>query len=241
MLQLHSVSILDQAAIDELRSAIVCWYHCESGAPAIHPSSPMSELGGDYAKHLQTFLDVCSFEAFGKRSFTNPLLGLGPYNKWDHGYPETYFTEDQKAKQIIEFELTPDHLTLAKALSQDDRTTPDRPRFEPKRVFNGYTDAPEGAYALLTGAEDGYSLPKHKYKHYEKLHYEMAATIQILLREAIVEPGVYHRFLWGKPQRFDDTHRWERMKEIAERVGDPISRSEFAADFYKLTDDMEIF
>lgn len=228
-MRLNTVTVLDQAAIDEIRKAVVCWFHCEAGAPAIHPASPMSELGEDYAEHLEAFIYASDLPKEGKYSFPNPLIGLQPYTRHDHGIPSFYFDGGDKLKEVIEIEITKEHYILIGHLSLDDRTTPDRPRFEPKRVYNGHRDAARGAYEAINGEpEDGrIELTDAEWKRYERLHDETAAVLQVILRESVVEPGIYNDNLFFGFKKIAAIDDYEAGKELCRSKGLPYSRKHY--------------
>ncbi len=228
MLQLNKIIVLDQVAIDEIRSATVCWYHCEAGAPAIHPKSPMAELGDDYLDALEVFVLASSYESFGPKRFANPLLGLGPYSRYDPGIPENYFDGDD-LKAEIEFDFTFEHLKLLAHLTIDDYGEPPRkPRFDPKRVFSDHRDAALGAYCVIHGKDDvGGRLSRAQRDKFQRLHFETAPALQILLREAAVEPGVYVKSLFTGLEKAMDITDYENCKKFSQEQGWPFSRAKY--------------
>lgn len=229
MFQLNKIVVLDQAAIDEIRAATVCWYNCEEGAPAIHPKSPMAELGNDYADALEVFILASSFGEFGVRKFENPLLGAAPYTRYHHGIPESYF-DGNEVKKEIEIDFTFEHLKLLAHLSIDEHGEPPRkPRFEPKRVYTDHRDAAVGAYCVINGQDDvdDEDLPRGERAKYHRLHLETAPALQILLREATVEPGVYVKNMFSGLKKAMEIADYEKCKDFCQKIGRPFSRAEY--------------
>lgn len=229
MFQLNKIVVLDQAAIDEIRSATVCWFKCEEGAPAIHQNSPMSELGDDYADALEVFILASNFDDFGVRKFENPLIGATPYSRYHHGIPECYFDGDEVKKEI-EIDFTFEHLKLLANLSIDEHGEPPRkPRFEPKRVYNDHRNAAAGAYCVIN--EQDYveyeNISDEDWNKYRRLHLETAPALQILLREANVEPGVYVNNLFSGLKKAMEITDYEKCKAFYQKTGRPFSRSTY--------------
>ncbi|MCZ7861532.1 hypothetical protein O9X98_08980 [Agrobacterium salinitolerans] len=233
MFGLYNIIILDQAAIDQIRQAVVCWYHCEEGAPAIHPSSPMSEFKEDsYIDTLVAFIKASGIDT-GPRRFRNPLIGMGPYDRRSHGIPPIYFDGD-KLREEIEVDITPDHLKLLAHMTACDWQPSDRPSFDPKRVFNDHRDAAIGAYAALTGddegdEEDGIVLSEEDERRYARLHQEMAAVLQVHVREADVEPGIYMNSLFGGFRKVGDADGYTKLRDLFVKRDWFLSRKEYAS------------
>lgn len=227
-MKLNTFTILDQPAIDEIRRATVAWYDCEAGAPAIHPRSPMIELLEDgYADHLDAFMRACSIET-GRRSFPNPMIGMPPYSRYDHGIPPGYFVGD-RLKETIEIDVTERHLVLLANLSIDLESQPERPRFNPKRVFNDYRDPVMGAYVAINGRPEnsGFSLSEEQHAEYAALYEETAAALQVLLREATVEPGIYLSNLVTGFRKVRGSRDYDRFRELSAEFGQRASRAEY--------------
>lgn len=228
MLNICDYYVLDQGAIDELRKAIVCWYHCESGAPAIHPSSPMKEVSAEeYAGLLSVFIQAGTMKP-GHYRFANPLIGVGPYDRYSHGIPKLYFAGNQ-LKDEIEIDITEDHLKLLTMLSPDYRYSAGYPRFEPKRVYNGDTNAAMGAYAALRGEFEGNDEDEYPpdLGKYWGLHYEMAAVLQVFVREADVIPGVYSCHLLNGFSKLMNIGGFEAFRSLKTDMNTDGSRRQF--------------
>lgn len=236
MFELNKITILDQTAIDEIRNAVVAWYYCEEGAAAIHPKSPMTELLDDgYMDAIITFYKASIGQlekVIGKHSFKNPLVGLPPYDRYSHGIPPIYFDGDQ-VREEIEIDITLDHLKLIMKMSACDWAKPERPAFDPKRVFNDHRDAIVGAYVALTGDEeradeDGdFNLSREETEHYKRLWLETAPALQVIVRHAPVEPGIYMDSFFSGFKRIGGCDDYDACRELFEKRGLQISRKEY--------------
>lgn len=254
--ELHKFVVLDETAIEEIRKAVIAWYYCEEGAPAIHPSSPMAELLEDgYMDTLLTFIRASGIDR-GPRKFRNPLLGLPPYDRRSHGIPPFYF-DGEKLKDEIEIDITVDHLKLILAMRDCDWTKPDRPAFDPKRVFNDHRDAAEGAREVLAPKkrdeetpdeevdwdaeveeEDEDDLTPEDREKYTRLWRETAAVLQVIVREAEVEPGVYVTSLFGGFKKLADTSDFALCRKLHERMGEgKLSRKTYVEMVRKASQD----
>lgn len=235
MLELNKIIILDQTAIDEIRNAVIAWYYCEEGAPAVHPMSPMNELKDDgYMDALITFFRA-STELLGKHTFKNPLIGLPPYDRHSHGIPPIYFDGD-RLKEDIEIDITWDHLKLLMHMGACDWTPPERPAFDPKRVFNGHRDAVVGAYVALNDedrADEGgdFKLSDEEIARYKKLYLETAPALQVIVRNAVVEPGIYLDSFFSGFKRLGGCEDYDECRklyeELADRTGKRFSRKKY--------------
>lgn len=226
---LQQFFILDQSAIDEIRKATICWWQMEEGAPAIHPASPMIDIDqADYGKLLYAFIQASNLK-LGVRRFENPLIGLAPYNRHSHGVPSMYFDGDEMKKEI-EIDVTEAHLKLLRAMSLEHEHPKHLPRFEPKRVYNGFLDAAVGAYMVINDVnsdedeEIAEGLQLEELKPYEKLHLETTAALQVLVREAAVEPGFYQDRLLHGFEYLRDLSDYDIYKSRMQKTGLPASR-----------------
>lgn len=239
MFSLQQFFILDQGAIDEIRKAKICWWRMEEGAPAIHPASLMEDIEQEnYGNLLFAFIQASTLEP-GVRKFTNPLIGLGPYDRYSHGIPELYFDGDQMRDEI-EINVTEAHLKLLKAMSLENGHPKHLPRFEAKRVYNGFRCAATGAYMILNDVTDdedeevAENLTWEDLKPYRQLHLETAAALQILVQEATVEPGFYQeRFLHGF-ERTRGLEDFDFYKSMMKELGRPATRQGYIDEIIRL-------
>jgi hypothetical protein len=237
LLELNKITILDQAAIDEIRNAVVAWYYCEEGAPAIHPKSPMAELIDDgYMDAIITFCkaSIRNLEkVIGKHSFKNPLIGLPPFDRHSHGVPPIYFDGDQM-KDVIEIDITLNHLNLIKNMTVCDWAKPNRPAFDPKRVFNDHRDATVSAYVALNGEgkrtdEHGeVKLSRKEKDRYKRLWLETAPALQVIVRQAEVEPGIYVESFFSGFRRIGSCDDYTNCRVPFKKLtGKKLSRKEY--------------
>lgn len=239
MFSLQQFFILDQGAIDEIRKAKICWWRMEEGAPAVHPASLMEDIEqGDYGNLLFAFIQASTLEP-GVRKFTNPLIGLKPYDRHSHGIPELYFDGDQM-KDEIEINVTVAHLTLLKAMSLEHDHPKHLPRFEAKRVYNDFRSAAKGAYMILNDVADDEDeevtdkLNWDELQPYHQLHLETAAALQVLVQEAVVEPGFYQESFFHGFERVRDLKDFDFYKSVMKKLGRPATRQGYVDEIVRL-------
>jgi len=239
MFSLQQFFILDQGAIDEIREAKICWWRMEEGAPAVHPASPMNDIAQeDYGNLLFAFVQASTLKP-GVRKFMNPLIGLGPYDRHSHGVPELYFDGDQ-LKSEIEIDVTEAHLKLLKAMSLEHDHPKHLPRFEAKRVYNDFRCAATGAYMILNDIADDEDeevadkLDWEELKPYRQLHLETAAALQVLVHEAIVEPGFYQESLFHGFERVRGLEDFDFYKSMMKELGKPATRQGYIDEIVRL-------
>jgi hypothetical protein len=72
--------------------------------------------------------------------------------------------------------------------------------------------------------EIGESLQPEELKPYEKLHLETAAALQVLVREASVEPGFYQNRLLHGFEYVRDLSDYDFYKSRMQKLGRPATR-----------------
>jgi hypothetical protein len=186
--------LMTKRLVDSLRNAAVAWYHCEAGAPAIHPATPITVYAGYETSpqdSLMAFVQ-CGVMDPGVYRYANPLLGLGPFTRHDHGIPSNYFEgKSERLRDEIEIDITANHLKLLKCFSFDDCAPPERPGFDPKRPYQAPGKQTSSIADLLFAGEDEDLADEEDFDITEEMHHEMASVLQVFLREAKIEPGVY--------------------------------------------------
>jgi hypothetical protein len=221
----------DPFVMERLRGAAVAWHYMESGAPAIHPATPlvdpklhaiMEKTRQPYAARridmdrptdiLACFLALAEIGC-GPRTFDNPLIGLGPYSRYDSGIPENYFETDSPHSALratIRIDLTEEHVLLLRNMSEDDRAPEVAPAFDGKRPWWSFTHVPSGVRAVLTGDDDNGAaeIPDEDLERYRGLHRDMAAALQVFLCEAQIPYGTYARGPLGA---------WKKVRDISPR------------------------
>lgn len=184
--------LMTKGLIDSLRNAAVVWYHCEEGAPAIHPATPVRVYSGYETSPMDSLMAfiMCGALEPGSYRYPNPLVGLGPFTRHDHGIPANYFeARSEGMKSEIEIEVTANHLKLLKSFSFDDRAPPERPGIDPKRPYQA-PGKPTSSIADLLFGDDDVS-ENDDFEITDEMHQEMASVLQVFLREAKVEQGIY--------------------------------------------------
>ncbi len=114
-----------------------------------------------------------------------------------------------------------------------DWVSPERPAFDPKRVFNDHRDAALGAYVAINGEpendDDGYPhISKADQDKYKRMYHDMAAVLQIVVREANVMPGIYGSSFFGDFKRLGNADDYTSTRELVEEItGKPYSRKRY--------------
>lgn len=184
--------LMTTGLIESLRNAAVVWNRCEEGAPAIHPATPIVVYSGYETSAMDSLMAfiMCGRMDPGLYRYPNPLVGLGPFNRYDPGIPANYFEAGgERLKAEIEIEVTANHLKLLKCFSFDDRAPPERPGIDPKRPYQT-PGKPTSSIAELLFSDDDVSEDEN-FEVTEEMHREMASVLQVFLREATIEQGVY--------------------------------------------------
>lgn len=112
-----------------------------------------------------------------------------------------------------QFTITPDHIKVLRAsnVDWDDSCYEGAPCVNLKRPYGNSSGVARDIHKILTGETIGYTnskrdeLTEAESQRYQKLHFEMAIVLDIVLRTGTFEPGTYRRGEF-------DYHGWKRVK-----------------------------